>query len=121
MSDTRPAWPHKEMSEQEFRDIWCMGPIVAVEARWEMTSADTAREWMEVETRSGGTYTLPPDWHRALKFVGHSSNPGLFALTYEGQRMRDTLHQIDEWEARHKAERATYERLKVKFGEGTGR
>jgi hypothetical protein len=29
--------------------------------------------------------------------------------------MRDTLAQIDEWEARHKAERATYERLKVKF------
>ena len=118
MADTRPAWPFKEMSEQEFRDIWRMGPIVAVEACWEMTSADTAREWLEVETRSGGTYTLPHGWRHVLNFVGHSSNPGLFALTYEGERMREALLQIDAWEARHKAERTTYERLKAKFEGG---
>jgi hypothetical protein len=115
MDDKRPAWPHKEMTEVDFRAIRAMGHIMSVEARWEMTSADTAREWLEVETRSGGTYTLPVGWHRVLKFVGHASVPGLFALTYEGEQMARTLDKIDAWEKANRDERAAYERLKAKF------
>ena len=115
MADIRPAWSYKEMSERDFRDICIMGPIVAVEARWEMTGADTSTEWLEVETRSGGTYRLPSNWKCADTFVGRSSNPGLFALTHEGQRMRETLTMIDAWEWDNAAERAEYERLKAKF------
>jgi hypothetical protein len=103
------------MSEHDFRAIRQMGHIVSVEARWEMTSVDTAREWLEVETRAGGVYTLPLGWHRVLKFVGYASVPGLFALTHVGERMVKSLDDIDKWEAKNKAERAQYKRLKAKF------
>ena len=119
MADNHPEWPHKEMSEQCFRAILRMGHIVQVEARWEMTGADTSREWLEVKTRSGGAYMLPERWQHALKFVGHSSAPGLFVLTRDGEQMAKTLRLIDAWEKNNEVERAEYERLKAKF-EGAG-
>lgn len=120
MSDDRPAWGFKSMTEVEFRKIHRIGAIVAVEARLEMTGADTAREWLEVETRDGATITLPHSWKAALTFVGHSSNPGLFKLTYEGERMRAQAEAIDKWEADNAQERAEFERLKRKFSGETG-
>lgn len=115
MSDDRPSWGFKGMTESDFRKIHRIGAIVSVEARWEMTGADTSREWLEVETRAGAVIVLPHSWKEALTFVGHSSNPGLFKLTYEGERMRAQAEAIDKWEADNAQERIEFERLKAKF------
>ena len=115
MTDTRPVWPHKEMSEQEFRAIAKIGMVVSVTAKWEFTSADTSREWLEVKTHAGKTFTLPQGWESVLTFVGYSSSPGLFEMNYTGQRMQKTLGEINKWERQNKNERAQYERLKAKF------
>jgi hypothetical protein len=116
MSDVRPAWPHKEMTEHEFRVVRKTGMIVSVEAHWKMTSEDTSREWLTVKNHDGNSFTLPSNWAKALKFVGYSSSPGLFGYTYEGDRMQKTLSEIDAWEKKNAADRTTYERLKAKFG-----
>ena len=113
--DTRPAWPHKEMTERSFRAIMEMGRITSVQAKWEMTGADTSREWMVVTNVKGQSFRLPDDWAKSLKFVGHASVPGLFAFTQSGENMRVTLSKIDAWEVKNAADRADYERLKAKF------
>ncbi len=118
MTDDRPAWGFKSMTEADFRRIHRIGMIVSVEARCEMTGVDTSREWLEVETRDGATIVLPRNWNEAMTFVGHSSNPGLFKLTYDGERMTAQADAIDKWEADNARERVEFERLKAKF-EGT--
>lgn len=120
MNDSRPEWPHKNMSESDFRRIVKIGPISAVEAKWEYTSADTSREWLEATDRNKKKHVLPQGWKFVLQFVGWSSNPGLFDYTYEGREMLKTLEKIDAWEKKNKAERAEYERLKVRFGSTEG-
>jgi hypothetical protein len=115
MDEARPTWPHKEMSETEFRKVAAIGMIVSVKAEWEMTGADTSREWLTATNKAGKAFTLPHGWGKALKFVGHASVPGLFGYTYEGERMLKTLVAIDAWEKKHADDRATYERLKSKF------
>jgi hypothetical protein len=117
MDEARPVWPHAEMTETAFRALHKMGMVVSVKAEREMTSADTSREWLTATNSKGESFTVPHNWPKAWKFVGHSSVPGLFALTYEGQQMQKTLEKIDAWEAANEADRATYERLKAKFGE----
>jgi hypothetical protein len=114
--DTRPAWDFP-MTEAQFRQVYRHGRIVTVSSKWEMTGADTSREWLEVTNSDGKIITMPPNWKQAFDFAGHSTNPGLFRLTYEGERMRDRLQAIDSWEAKNAADRAAYERLRAKFGE----
>lgn len=120
MTDTRPEWLHKNMSESDFRRIVKIGPIGAVEAKWEYTSADTSREWLEVTDRNKKKHVLPGGWKFVLQFVGWSCNPGLFDYTYEGREMLKTLEKIDAWEKKNKAERAEYERLNKIFGSTKG-
>ena len=98
MNDSRPEWPHKNMSESDFRRIVKIGPISAVESKWEYTSADTSRDWLEATDRNKKKHVLPAGWKCALKFEGWSSNPGLFDYTYEGREMLKTLEKIDAWE-----------------------
>ena len=112
----RPKWAHKEMDEASFRYILNMGRIATVTAKWEMTGADTASEWLEATNTKGETFIMPDGWHKALKFVGHASVPGLFAYTYEAEKMLKNLAEIDAWENRNAEDRRTYERLKAKFG-----
>jgi hypothetical protein len=111
----RPPWRYSSMTEHEFRIICGMGMITSVASKWEMTGADTSREWLEVMNSNGQTYTLPYSWRVALKFVGNASTPGLFGLTYQGEEMRKTIVEIDAWERKHESERREYERLKRKF------
>jgi hypothetical protein len=103
------------MTEHDFRRLNDHSFVVRVEAKWEMTGADTSREWLEVETRDSKRFVLPHNWAKAWKFAGHASNPGLFRLTYEGEQMAKTLAVIDAWEAKNAADRAEFERLKAKF------
>ena len=118
MSDTRPAWKFTEMSEGAFRSIYGFGRIAAVRADYEMTGADTSREWLIVANSSGQEMRLPQGWSRALYFVGYAHVPGLFDFTHTGKNMIQAVQLIDEWEKKHAADRATYERLKVKFEGG---
>lgn len=117
MTDRRPDWPFREMTEQGFRSMASRGRIESVTAKWEMTGADTSREWLEARSASGETFTMPSGWGYAWQFVGYSSNPGLFQLTNLGKRMVERLNEIDKWEAANARERAEYERLKTKFGD----
>lgn len=115
MDNQRPVWAHKRISEAEFRRMWQFGMIITVSAKWEMTGADTTREWLEATNRSGDTMVMPRDWSAAWQFSGHASVPGLFGLTYDGDRMRETLEAIDKWEADNARDRAEFERLRKKF------
>lgn len=114
--DNRPEWQFKEMPEAFARDIRDFGRVVSVSAKWEMTSADTAREWLEATNQSGAVLILPNGWKAVLAFAGHSSVPGLFEWTYLGKRMLDRLTEIDGWEAKNARDRSEFERLKAKFG-----
>ena len=119
MADSRPQWTIKEISEADFRRIHSFGNIMSVEAKWEFTSADTTREWLEVKSKRGEkteTMVMPHCWNRAYEFKGHSSNPGLFSENYVGKQARENLNIIDKWESKNKRERADFERLKAKFG-----
>lgn len=115
--DNRPKWDHSEISEHNFRRIVDFGHITSVTAKWEMTGADTSTEWLVATNRAGKQMKMPHDWSHVLKFVGHSYVPGLFGLTYLGERCRKTLDEIDKWEAKNKRDRAEFERLKAKFAD----
>ena len=114
--DKRPAWDFKEMGEADFRAINSFGMVVSVTGKWAFTSVDTTREWLEVKNSNGKTMTLPNGWQKVLEFVGYSSVPGLFKLTYLGERMRAAMDTIEKWEDKNKRDRAEFERLKKKFG-----
>lgn len=113
--DMRPAWPHKEITEADFRTIISAGMVERVDAKWEYTSEDTTREWLEVTSRDGRTTVLPATWPVVLEFVGYAHNPGLFKLNYLGERCEKTIEAIDAWEKKNAADRRAYERLKAKF------
>ena len=112
----RPVWGFPEMTERDFRAVWGRH-IVAVEAKWEFTSADTSREWLEARTMHGKVFVLPSTWEKAFRFAGRASTPGLFRLTYEGERMQKRAQEIDAWEVENAFERAEFERLRKKFGD----
>ena len=111
----RPAWPHSEITERDFRTIVRIGMVTKVEAKWEFTGVDTSESWLEVTSGNGKTYTLPRAWGSVLKFVGLSHVPGLFELNYLGERCEKSLAAIDAWEKKNAADRRAYERLKAKF------
>ncbi len=117
MTDQRPKWPHKNMTEQDFRRLVGLGHVVSITAKTEMIDAERSREWLEATNWNGKTGVVPSGWKDVWEFVGYSSVPGLFRLNYTGQQMAKTLEVIDAWEAQNAADRAEFERLKAKFGD----
>jgi hypothetical protein len=105
------------MSESEFRKIINIGTITKVESHWDYITVDTAREWLTVTNSAGIESVLPDEWKYVFSFVGRSSIPGLFDLTNLGRRMLKTIEEIDTWEENNAAERAEYDRLKIKFND----
>ena len=114
--DTRPKWDFQNVSESDFRRIYNLGMIVSVISKMEMTSADTSREWLEVSNAKGDKAIMPSEWKTVWEFVGFSSHPGLFRITYMGSFLGNRMAMIDKFDAKHAADRATYDRLKAKFG-----
>jgi hypothetical protein len=112
---TRPVWDFHNVSEEEFRRIYNLGIIVSVTAKREMTGVDTAREWMEVTNANGDTAIMPQGWKSVWDFVGLSSYPGLFKMSYMGSFLGNRMAMIDKFEADNTAERAEFDRLKAKF------
>ena len=116
MMTDRPTWKHSEMSEADFRRIseWnCVREIRSMSA---MRSVDTWDTWLEVRTHGSDKWKkVPRSWGGVITFVGQWSTPGLFKLTYAGERMKKTLEEIDKFEATNHRERLQYERLKKKF------
>ena len=115
IQNARPAWPHKNISEADFRKIVNAGVIKRIEGKWEFTGEDTSREWLEATSSNGKTIVLPRAWEEVMVFVGKSSSPGLFRFNYFGEKCLETIKIIDTWEKKNASDRAEYERLKAKF------
>ena len=114
----RPKWPHDEMAETRFTDLYDFGMVVSVKAKWKYTGADTAVEWLEVTNANGKTMRLPDGWRHVVQFVGYASIPGLFKFTALGEAMLARLTAQRAFDVQHANERAEYIRLKALF-EGT--
>lgn len=115
MSELRPVWNFECMSEAEFRRMYQHGMIVSVKAKRRLLGLDTSEEWLEAENFDGKKIKVPHNYRSAFDFVGYSTVPGLFDLTYRGKLMRDKLKEIDDWEKKNKLDREEYRRLKIKF------
>ena len=120
MPEKRPIWKHHEMTEFEFRSVEEFGCIKSVESKshWEQgVFKDESFDCLEATNSLGKKINLPHNWSRAFTFVGGSCLRGLFELNWRGKDMLKTLEAIDKFEEKSKRERATFERLKKKFGE----
>ena len=117
MTEKRPIWKHHEMTEFEFRSVEEFGCIKSVECKTLCTSSDEYIYWLEATNHLGKEIKLPHNWSSAFTFVGGSCLRGLFELNWRGKDMLKTLEAIDKFEEKSKRERATFERLKKKFGE----
>ncbi|WP_192246124.1 hypothetical protein [Mesorhizobium silamurunense] len=112
--DARPKWKHK-ISEADVR--WLASGVIKITHHWEMTGADTSRNWIELhkekEKRSFDSsflndndyFQFKPNWRE------------LVVPTYYGERAIQDLAAIDAWEKKNQHDRAELERLKRKFGE----
>ena len=120
--ETRPLWPHN-VSEDLARWVYSH-TITKITHHWRMTSADTAEDWLELHALKGdkkepvsrriGTRELQcgNHWHAQDGII---FSPDHARLVHTAGKVVETIHKIDEWEKRHKADRAEYERLKKKF------
>jgi len=118
MSDYRPKWDFTELTEAEFRRVYQHGMVVEVTAKRQFTGADTSVDWLDAKSSEGKIIRLPQGYKEAFEFVGYSTMPGLFGLTYLGKRMAARIKQIDAWEKQNKEDREQYEKLKRKFDGG---
>lgn len=109
--DKRPEWRF----EQDMEAVrFLLGNIVKIEHKWEMTSADTSRNWIRL-TRKNGVWRDFRDFPDSLFRFVSDHHASLIQMTHEGNRARELLDKIDAWDKKHAAERTEYERLKRKF------
>jgi|GEM_PF-1081601 len=113
--DKRPVWGFSEMSEADFRKVHEFGVVRRVESKSRMTSEDASEQWLEAYRADAKCIVMPRNWACAFEFTGNWYNPGMFKLTYLGERMAAAADAIDKWERKNKADRAAYERMKAKF------
>lgn len=113
--DKRPEWPHKT---PEALARWLVsGHITKITHHWEFTGEDTSRHWIvlhkhdDKESRivDSGFLNNSPDFEFA---PDHAS----LVRPRNYSEVRQSIEKIDRWDQVHAAERATYERLKKKFG-----
>lgn len=113
VGETRPKWTHK-ISEEEAR--WFFnGFITKITHHWEMTSADTSKDWIVLHKEkserrfpssylnTNGYFEFKPNWRE------------LVVPTYQGEKARKDIEAIDAWEEKNKRARSEFERLKKKF------
>lgn len=108
----RPVWDFK-YPEEEAR--WLLSRrIAAIKARTSMSDNFETESWLEMYDSNGETRRFDsfPEYVQFRPVFGN-----LVGSTYESDRMKVRIAEIDTWEMTHAKERAEYERLKRKFGE----
>ncbi len=108
----RPSWNHK-LSEEQVR--WLASGVVKITHHWEMTGADTARDWIELHKKDGAKRVFPTGFLNDGLFQFRPNFRELVVPTYQGEMAIRDLDKIDEWEKKNQRDRADYERLKRKF------
>jgi len=121
-TETRPAWKHKT-SEELARWI-ASHSIIKITHGWEMTSADTADNWIELHAKVSQDgkaekwemRRVPSNFLTESNYGAEFSfRPDHARLVKVSQAVRDSIDAIDKFEAKNKRERAEFERLKRKF------
>ncbi len=114
-SEQRPAWPF-DLREDDAR--WLLKHhINQIEHHWKFTSVDTSEEWLEFVCRAAQGQ---PEARRRFEIHifdtrGIHWRPSHAGLIDVAKDIRDRIQAIDNFEAKHKRERAQYERLRAKF------
>lgn len=114
--DVRPKWAHK-ISEADVR--WLATGVTKITHHWEMTGADTSRNWIELhKEKQKEKRAFPADFLNANDYFQFNPNwRELVVPTYYGERALKDLETIDAWEKQNQRDRAELARLKKKFGE----
>lgn len=114
--DKRPAWDWS-IPIETFEFI--AAGVKAITHHWEMTGADTSKDWVVLHTENGdfkaSTY---PSLHRDGVWKLFEFSPdhrGLLSLTWEGKKAQDRARAIYEFDKENAKEKAEFERLKAKF------
>lgn len=120
-TETRPAWKHKTA---EALARWINGhTITKITHEWEMTSADTADNWIELHAKISEQGS-PDKWEKRRvpsNFLEASYGAEFFfrpdhaRLVQTSEAVRNSIDAIDKFEAKNQRERAEFERLKRKF------
>lgn len=121
-TETRPVWDF-DIPEEMIRWIGA-NLIVSLKAGWQMTGADTSESWVDLVAENGETRKVKAEWYgqpsiwdyvELNKGGGHS----IIKWTRHGERARDRIQQMIDFDEAHERDKAEYERLKAKFeGEG---
>lgn len=111
----RPIWDFPEITEARFKLLKEFGCVEKVWSGYTMLSEDTSHNWIRVQNGAGNEINLPLGWESVLRFTGDWTNPGMFKLTYLGERMAIRLETIQSFDKAATRDLATYRRLKAKF------
>lgn len=113
-TDARPKWDIKDIPEDLAR--WLVGhSVVRIELRWEQTGVDTGTEWLELTANDESMVKVSTGFFEIQSLARlQVDRRGLVRLD---PRIGLRIGEIDKWDRRHSSERATYERLKRKFGD----
>lgn len=119
--DTRPIWGF-DIPERLIR--WLReNRIKSIRAGWRMTDVDKSDNWVDFVAENNETRRAPHgypgspsiwDYVKLNKLGGYS----VIEWTERGKRAARRMKEIDDFDQRNAAERAEYERLKEKFGDG---
>lgn len=120
--EERPKWPF-ETSIKTARWLY-QNRVTSIVHRWEMTSADTSRDWLELHSDKGSQIDVRTDFFR--------NNPDFEFKPYHAglveqkrqygvgcKNISEFFEKLDAWERKNKQDRLEYERLKKKFAEET--
>jgi hypothetical protein len=110
--EKRPDWPYK-LTEAEVRQL--SGCITQISHRWEFTSADTSRNWLEFKADKGKSFVAPHGWAELFEFAPNH-HASLIQPNYQGRQALKRLDEIKAFEQRNARDRADFERLRKKFG-----
>lgn len=111
--ESRPKWDY-QLRIEAFRSL--LSGVVQITHHWEMTSADTSRDWAELHTKGGYCYASSGAGDCVWElFQFRHDYKGLLKLTYKGERALALMEKIDAYDRKFDRELAEYKRLKAKF------
>lgn len=118
LPESRPVWDF-EIAEDTMR--WIKDHrVTTLVSRWKMKGVDSSVSWIEMRTNDGETmdvfgslFSKRSIWHYVE--LDTLASHTILKLTHFGKRAMERLGEIDEFDERHAAELAEYQRLKAKF------
>lgn len=119
--DKRPDWP---FDQPEVLIRWFRrSRIISMKPGWRMTGEDSRENWVEMVSHDGKTQKIKPVWYGQPSIwtyieFDQSAGQSLVKWTSKGRQALETIALIDAFDERCVEEKAEYERLKAKFGDG---